>query len=79
MYQALLSHCKMLESCCEQFQKAKERGCTDLASITAATSYTWMPYPHQSIAVRSVVTPFPTQSVLQKAYNALHAMATATS
>ena len=38
MYQALLSHCKMLEVQCEQYQKAEERGCTDLASITAATS-----------------------------------------
>ena len=37
-YQALLSHCKMLEACCEQYQKAKERGCAELASITAATS-----------------------------------------
>ena len=37
-YQALLSHCKMLEAHCEQYQKAKERGCADLASITAATS-----------------------------------------
>ena len=37
-YQALLSHCKMLESWCEQFQKAKERGYANLASITTATS-----------------------------------------
>ena len=37
-YLALLSHCKMLEAHCEQYQKAKERGCADLASITAATS-----------------------------------------
>ena len=37
-YQALLSHCKMLESWCEQFQKAKERGHANLASITATTS-----------------------------------------
>ena len=37
-YQALLSHCKMLKAHCEQYQKAKERGCADLASITAATS-----------------------------------------
>ena len=37
-YQALLSHCKMLELQCEQFQKAKERGHTDLASITTTTS-----------------------------------------
>ena len=36
-YQALLSHCKMLEAPCEQYQKAKERGHTDLVSITAAT------------------------------------------
>ena len=38
MYQALLSHCKMLEAHCEQYQKAKERGHADLASITAAMS-----------------------------------------
>ena len=38
MYQTFLSHCTMLEACCEHDQKAKERGCTDLASITAATS-----------------------------------------
>ena len=37
-YQALFSHCKMLEAHCEQYQKAKERGCANLASITAATS-----------------------------------------
>ena len=37
-YQALLSHCKMLEACCEQYQKAKERGCANLASLTTATS-----------------------------------------
>ena len=37
-YQALLSHCKMLEAHCEQYQKAKERGHVNLASITAATS-----------------------------------------
>ena len=38
MYQALLSHCKMLKVQCEQYQKAKERGHADLVSITAATS-----------------------------------------
>ena len=37
-YQALLSHCKMVEAHCEQYQKAKERGHANLASITAATS-----------------------------------------
>ena len=38
MYQALLSHCKMLEAHCEQYQKAKERGHANLASISTATS-----------------------------------------
>ena len=37
-YQALLSHCKLLKAHCEQYQKAKERSGTDLASITAAIS-----------------------------------------
>ena len=37
-YQVLLSHCKMPKACCVQYQKAKERGHADLASITAATS-----------------------------------------
>ena len=37
-YQALLSHCKMLKVWCKQYQKAKERGHANLASITAATS-----------------------------------------
>ena len=37
-YQALFLHCKKLEACCEQYQKAKERGHANLASITAATS-----------------------------------------
>ena len=37
-YQALLSHWKLLESCCEQFQKARDRGHADLASITTATA-----------------------------------------
>ena len=36
--QAHLSHCKMLESWCEQFKKAKERGHANLASIIATTS-----------------------------------------
>ena len=37
-YQALLSHCKMLQVQCEQYQNAKRRGHANLASITAATS-----------------------------------------
>ena len=47
-YQALLSHCKMLEACCEQYQRAKERGHDDLASITAATSSLHMDAMSQS-------------------------------
>ena len=34
---ALLSHCKLLESCCEEFQKAKEKGQADLTPLTTAT------------------------------------------
>ena len=37
-YKALLSHCKLLESRCKMYQKAWERGHTDLASITAASA-----------------------------------------
>ena len=37
-YQALLSHCKLLQQPCEQYQKARERGCADLASITTAST-----------------------------------------
>ena len=37
-YQGVISHCKMHKSWCEQFQKAKERGHANLASITATTS-----------------------------------------
>ena len=37
-YQPLLSHCKLLESRCKQYQKARERGWADLKSISAATA-----------------------------------------
>ena len=37
-YQCLLSHCKLLESRCKQYQKARERGWADLMSISAATA-----------------------------------------
>ena len=36
--QSLLSHCKLLESRCEQYQKARERGQANLTSISAATA-----------------------------------------
>ena len=39
-YKALLSHCKLLESRCEMYQKAQERGHTDLASITVSSAST---------------------------------------
>ena len=35
-YQSLPYHCKLLESRCEQYQKARERGCASLALITVA-------------------------------------------
>ena len=37
-YQALLSHCKLLRSRCEQYQKVKEKGCADLTTLTAVSS-----------------------------------------
>ena len=37
-YQALLWQCQLLESCCKIFQKAKEKGHTELTSLRAATS-----------------------------------------
>ena len=36
--QAFLSHCKLLTSQCEQYQKAKEKGWAALTSLTTATS-----------------------------------------
>ena len=39
-YQSLLSHCKLLEQRCEQFQKAQLRGRAELTTITAAASVT---------------------------------------
>ena len=37
-YSSLLAQCRLLESNCKQFQKAKEKGQADLTSITAVTS-----------------------------------------
>ena len=37
-YQSLLAHCKLLESQCDQYQKAKEMGQADLTTITTATT-----------------------------------------
>ena len=37
-YQSLLFHCKLLESRCKQYQKARERGHVILASITVASA-----------------------------------------
>ena len=37
-YQALLSQCQFLESCCEVFQKAKEKGHVELTSLSTASS-----------------------------------------
>ena len=37
-YQALLFQCQLLESHCEMFQKAKEKGHAELTSLSAVTS-----------------------------------------
>ena len=37
-YQSLLFHCKLLESRCKQYQKARDRGHADLASITVVST-----------------------------------------
>ena len=37
-YKALLSHCKLLEPSCEMYQKARERGCANIASIIVASA-----------------------------------------
>ena len=37
-YQPLLSHCKLLESRCKHYQKARESGRADLTFISAATA-----------------------------------------
>ena len=52
-YQSLLTQCKLLESKCKQYQKAKEKGWADIASITAVISsassihaYALTTFPH---------------------------------
>ena len=73
-YQALLSYCKMLEACCEQYQKAKERGHTDLASKPLQHHLCiWMPCPNHQAAI-SVGTPIQLLNVQPKVCNVLHAM-----
>ena len=37
-YQALFSHCKLLEQHCDQYEKARERGHANLASTTTAST-----------------------------------------
>ena len=37
-YQSLLFHLKLFKSRCKQYQEAKEKGCTDLTTITEASS-----------------------------------------
>ena len=39
-YTSLLQHCKLLEQCCEQFQKAQARGRAELTTLSAATATT---------------------------------------
>ena len=39
-YKSLLNHCKQLEQCCEQFQKAQLKGRAELTSLTVASTRT---------------------------------------
>ena len=39
-YTSLLQHCKLLEQCCEQFQKAQARGRAELTTLSAVTATT---------------------------------------
>ena len=39
-YKSLLHHCKQLEECCEQFQKAQLKGRAELTSLTVASTRT---------------------------------------
>ena len=39
-YTSLLQHCKLLEQCCKQFQKAQSRGRAELTTLSAATATT---------------------------------------
>ena len=39
-YKSLLQHCKQLEQCCKQFQKAQLKGRAELASLTVASTRT---------------------------------------
>ena len=77
-YQALLSHCKMLESWCEQFQKVKEWGHANLASITTATSSLHLDALSISSkhCCRKCGYSHPQTNVLQKVNSAMHAVAT---
>ena len=37
-YTTLLQHSKILEQCCEQFQKAQLKGCAELTTLSVATA-----------------------------------------
>ena len=37
-YKTLLHHCKLLEQRCEQFRKAQQKGCTELTTLTTAST-----------------------------------------
>ena len=37
-YQTLINHCKLLEQCCKQFQKAQQKGRAELTSLATASA-----------------------------------------
>ena len=64
-YQALVSQCQLLESCCEMFQKAKEKPCrahflqhSDLLSILLFTRVSSQPIP--GVHSLAITTPLAT-------------------
>ena len=80
-YQALLSYCKLLESRCKQYQKARERGHADLASITQLQHQPFMLMPSlfpTITAATSVATPTQMSSACPRDNSAMHAAALTT-
>ena len=77
-YQSLLSHCKLLETRCKQYQKRRERGCTNLASITVLQHPPFIPMtlqPHPTPSATNVAILIPLPSAQHMDNNAMHVAA----
>ena len=55
-HQSLPTHCKLLESHCEQFEKAMEKGCAELTTLSAASSTSL--YIHQDATTTHTKCPY---------------------